>query len=443
MESEKRSPNLGYYGGFGDDIHDDGDGQDGCCDRFPHDADLDPESSDMKSDDGHRVDSGRGGRANEISQTEEEQDFSVKPSIGSSSENQVLFLDSDSGPGSIPTEVEDGDGDGVGEGSTTVVPETEMLSSTTSHEDENNNDTTHDDMMTTTVMKQQLQSLNQSTAVTTGDGLTTDGTMETESSGIQEMDHFQHRHQLEDKNDDTATKTRATTVRMVVDHDFVEVEEGNTSEQEEESVDVHDRITGGPGQSWTKNQEQHKVKGEAGEHDDGHSSNSNPTTEQLKKAGRTEKEEEAQTGATSAHKSPSSLSSTSNNTERTTTATTRVDKMIILSLLPIDSLHTIASFLTPKEWSSLSKCNKSTNKVCRDVFRRVRLHGFKCATEVVTAWVRIFEEGHWYLNVVFVVVMVIDVDEPISFAFYMAMKNHDLTRTLFLLPTISFLCFPW
>jgi len=55
--------------------------------------------------------------------------------------------------------------------------------------------------------------------------------------------------------------------------------------------------------------------------------------------------------------------------------------------LPIDSLHSIASFLRPIEWRNFGQCNKPTNKICREIFRRVRMHGFRCATEVVTAWV--------------------------------------------------------
>lgn len=60
---------------------------------------------------------------------------------------------------------------------------------------------------------------------------------------------------------------------------------------------------------------------------------------------------------------------------------------MVLTSLPIDSLHSIASFLTPMEWKSFGQCNKATNKVGREIFRRVRMHGFRCATEVVIAWV--------------------------------------------------------
>jgi hypothetical protein len=58
--------------------------------------------------------------------------------------------------------------------------------------------------------------------------------------------------------------------------------------------------------------------------------------------------------------------------------------------LPIDSLHCIASFLYPKEWTAFGQCGKGTGRLCREIFRRVRMHGFRCATEVVTAWVSCF-----------------------------------------------------
>lgn len=57
-----------------------------------------------------------------------------------------------------------------------------------------------------------------------------------------------------------------------------------------------------------------------------------------------------------------------------------------LLALPLDSLHGIASFLTPLEWSELGRASKCTRRVCREIVRRVRLHGFRCASELVTAW---------------------------------------------------------
>ena len=55
--------------------------------------------------------------------------------------------------------------------------------------------------------------------------------------------------------------------------------------------------------------------------------------------------------------------------------------------LPLDSLHCIASFLTPIEWSNLGQTGRSASNASREIFRRIRMHGFRCATEIVTAWV--------------------------------------------------------
>jgi hypothetical protein len=62
------------------------------------------------------------------------------------------------------------------------------------------------------------------------------------------------------------------------------------------------------------------------------------------------------------------------------------DHTPILSL-PIDSLHWLASFLLPTEWAKFGECNKASNRVCKEILHRVQMHGFRCATEVVTAWV--------------------------------------------------------
>jgi hypothetical protein len=55
--------------------------------------------------------------------------------------------------------------------------------------------------------------------------------------------------------------------------------------------------------------------------------------------------------------------------------------------LPIDALHCIASFVTASDWASFGLTNTVATPICRDVFQRVRMHGFRCATEVATAWV--------------------------------------------------------
>jgi Tub family len=58
-----------------------------------------------------------------------------------------------------------------------------------------------------------------------------------------------------------------------------------------------------------------------------------------------------------------------------------------VAALPIDALHCIASFLKPREWcNGFGLTNKAALVQCREVIRRVRLHGFRCATEVVTAY---------------------------------------------------------
>jgi hypothetical protein len=59
----------------------------------------------------------------------------------------------------------------------------------------------------------------------------------------------------------------------------------------------------------------------------------------------------------------------------------------LLISLTIDSLHWIASFLLPMEWAKFGHSSKAANRVCKQIFQRVRMHGFRCATEVVTAWV--------------------------------------------------------
>ena len=58
-----------------------------------------------------------------------------------------------------------------------------------------------------------------------------------------------------------------------------------------------------------------------------------------------------------------------------------------LLTLPLDSLHCVASFLTPVDWSNLGQSGRSASNATREIFRRIRMHGFRCATEIVTAWV--------------------------------------------------------
>jgi hypothetical protein len=56
--------------------------------------------------------------------------------------------------------------------------------------------------------------------------------------------------------------------------------------------------------------------------------------------------------------------------------------------LPCDALHSIASFLSPTDWAAVSATSHAGRRVAREVVAKVRMHGFRCATEVVTAWVR-------------------------------------------------------
>jgi hypothetical protein len=52
--------------------------------------------------------------------------------------------------------------------------------------------------------------------------------------------------------------------------------------------------------------------------------------------------------------------------------------------LPIDALHCIASFMTPAEFCfGFGYVHRSA---CREIVRRVRMHAFKCATEVISTW---------------------------------------------------------
>ena len=55
--------------------------------------------------------------------------------------------------------------------------------------------------------------------------------------------------------------------------------------------------------------------------------------------------------------------------------------------LPNDSMHSIASFLYPSDLVALSATSKLARKVCQPIFRTVRMHGFRCAVEIVSTWV--------------------------------------------------------
>ncbi|CAJ1946127.1 unnamed protein product [Cylindrotheca closterium] len=67
-------------------------------------------------------------------------------------------------------------------------------------------------------------------------------------------------------------------------------------------------------------------------------------------------------------------------------STVEVNQHQSIITLPIDSLHWLASFLLPSEWSKFGECSKASNRICREIFKRVKMHGFRCATEVLSAW---------------------------------------------------------
>jgi len=70
-----------------------------------------------------------------------------------------------------------------------------------------------------------------------------------------------------------------------------------------------------------------------------------------------------------------------------TNESSRKSNLELLSL-PCDAMHFIASFLSPSDWKALSCASVGANIACRPIFRRIRLHGFRCVTEVVGAWAR-------------------------------------------------------
>jgi len=66
--------------------------------------------------------------------------------------------------------------------------------------------------------------------------------------------------------------------------------------------------------------------------------------------------------------------------------------------LPIDALHAIISFLTPEDGCRFGLCSSAASEIFRGVLRTVRMHGFRCATEVVAAWVRAFRRTGFSLH---------------------------------------------
>ena len=60
---------------------------------------------------------------------------------------------------------------------------------------------------------------------------------------------------------------------------------------------------------------------------------------------------------------------------------------LLFSSVPLDALHSIAGFLTAEEWCNVGLVNKEALVACREVFKKVKMHSFKCAVEIMSAWV--------------------------------------------------------
>jgi len=60
----------------------------------------------------------------------------------------------------------------------------------------------------------------------------------------------------------------------------------------------------------------------------------------------------------------------------------------VLFSVPLDTLHTIATFLVVEDWRNFGMVSKEASNVCREIFHRIKIHAFKCAVEVAIAWNR-------------------------------------------------------
>jgi hypothetical protein len=58
--------------------------------------------------------------------------------------------------------------------------------------------------------------------------------------------------------------------------------------------------------------------------------------------------------------------------------------------LPIDAIHAISSYCDGKSWMALCHTSKQWRGVGYEVWRKVRMHAFRCASEVLLAWVSCF-----------------------------------------------------
>ena len=55
--------------------------------------------------------------------------------------------------------------------------------------------------------------------------------------------------------------------------------------------------------------------------------------------------------------------------------------------LPFDTLHSVATFLHIGEWMNFGLVNRDAAAACRAVLRKVKMHAFYCAVEVLGSWV--------------------------------------------------------
>lgn len=61
-----------------------------------------------------------------------------------------------------------------------------------------------------------------------------------------------------------------------------------------------------------------------------------------------------------------------------------------LCSLPIDALHSVATFLQIEEWRNFGLVNRDASLACREVLKKIKMHAFHCAVEVLTTWVSAF-----------------------------------------------------
>ncbi len=55
--------------------------------------------------------------------------------------------------------------------------------------------------------------------------------------------------------------------------------------------------------------------------------------------------------------------------------------------IPMDALHSVATFLDIKQWRNFGLVNRDASVACRTVLKKIKMHAFYCAVEVLTTWV--------------------------------------------------------